>query len=83
MHYIINGLLVELSDNRPAPASAVPARIADPIHFAKYRHLYKVRGRRLLRPTEAEIAEYEGLLFSPEELRALKELAARHLGKKE
>jgi hypothetical protein len=79
---IANGLLVEYPEDRPPPASAIPVKVADKTHFLQYRHLYKVRGRRLVPPTKAEIEAHEQLRFSVEEVRALKELAQRYLAEK-
>jgi hypothetical protein len=83
MRYIVNGRPVTLSDDRPPPRGAIKFTVEDDELFARYAHLYKVSGRRVVPPTKAEIAEYEGTVFTPDEVRALKELARRHLAKKE
>jgi hypothetical protein len=78
MHYIVHGNLLQLPDDRKPPAGAIPVEVTDLAH----RHLYKVRGHRLVAPTPAEIAEQDGLRFSVEEIQALKALAQQHLTKK-
>jgi hypothetical protein len=78
VHYIVNGNLVQLPDDRKAPAGAILVDVTDLAH----RHLYKVRGHRLVAPTPAEIAAEEELRFSTEEIRALKQLAQQQISKK-